>query len=386
MADDLLNLTIETWRTGTYGPGYDPAVFAQQLSQLGGGDAPAGAIGGAAGSEALPVTDSVTIEATRAPQTPSKAFVPPVLPLPVAAPLVTTAAAPAAGGVLAGLAAAAGTLIGLFMPKPTAPRELDEPRGKPRVIPQPQQPVQFGPEPQFEVEITSPPRRPTAPPRTLTPAPPDWWTPLRFEEDPLAFSYPFPGPGWYTVTTDLPGSNDDRTGDAGSNPLPIGDPALQPLPQRRARPGPSYAPAPYLPGAPQPYEFGDFPIGLPSPEPLARPRVAPRPAPAPDLSPFPFGDVEPTTTTVPRTAPRTPTASPLPFDPTAPFLPDPINNPQLVPQLAVPLIPATPDTCTCSKPRKKPKKRKPRTECRRGTYVQTARGISYTPKEIVPCR
>lgn len=44
------------------------------------------------------------------------------------------------------------------------------------------------------------------------------------------------------------------------------------------------------------------------------------------------------------------------------------------------------DNCDCEgKKKKRKKERKLRTECRSGTYKQTARGVKYSPQRIVPC-
>jgi len=43
------------------------------------------------------------------------------------------------------------------------------------------------------------------------------------------------------------------------------------------------------------------------------------------------------------------------------------------------------DKCKCPKKKKPSKQRQPRTECRSGTYKQTARGVTYRPNKIVPC-
>jgi len=44
------------------------------------------------------------------------------------------------------------------------------------------------------------------------------------------------------------------------------------------------------------------------------------------------------------------------------------------------------DSCQCESKKKKPKKKsKPREVCYRGTYTQRARGITYNPREEVPC-
>jgi hypothetical protein len=51
--------------------------------------------------------------------------------------------------------------------------------------------------------------------------------------------------------------------------------------------------------------------------------------------------------------------------------------------------PSSSSPCQCSgssKPQRKKRKRKQRDECRRGTYVETARGLIKSPKEKIQCR
>lgn len=83
-----------------------------------------------------------------------------------------------------------------------------------------------------------------------------------------------------------------------------------------------------------------------------------------------------------------PPPSPAPIAPTAPGLPS-LNPfvgviqspaPFAVPQEAL-------DKCRCDKrkPKKERKPREPRTKCMAGTYRQTIKGVSYSPKEEIPC-
>lgn len=99
-----------------------------------------------------------------------------------------------------------------------------------------------------------------------------------------------------------------------------------------ANPFPSTSPSPFI---------GDFPL----PEPGARPRPNPSPSPSPGPQPL----VPPLTLTQPVA---------LPF--------------------------AASNRCDC-KQQKKRKPRNPRTVCYRGTYVETASGLSKTRKEEVSC-
>lgn len=66
---------------------------------------------------------------------------------------------------------------------------------------------------------------------------------------------------------------------------------------------------------------------------------------------------------------------------------DPLNDPFLLDfAQPAPQPEPEPDRCNCKKEKKKEKKkRKPRDQCWKGTYVQHARGISYSRKEQVPC-
>lgn len=98
----------------------------------------------------------------------------------------------------------------------------------------------------------------------------------------------------------------------------------------------------------------------------------------------------------PGTTPRVPTipdvVAPLPSLPLPPRVsPAPVNPPTfgftpigapstlLQPQLQ-------PARCVCPKPVKTARKRSPRVECWRGTYVETASGLIKSRKEKVPCQ
>lgn len=168
---------------------------------------------------------------------------------------------------------------------------------------------------------------------------------------------------------------------------PFADPELDPFaPSRRPEPGTRGTPAPDVFAEPLPDVFG-YPIGDPFPAPDFRPAPAPDPA-NPD-----------------RNVPRVD----APLDPVTltPALPDPFFNPgdlipdnlvpritpdTFMPTLADPDLPTPPqktDRCNCPKPKKPKKKKKkesqPRSVCYRGTYTQRERGITFTPKEQVPC-
>lgn len=64
-------------------------------------------------------------------------------------------------------------------------------------------------------------------------------------------------------------------------------------------------------------------------------------------------------------------------DPTPDILTDPEGNVD---------TPTSDDQCQCDKkPKKKKKPKQERTICKKGTYVQTKRGITYHPRETVAC-
>jgi len=44
------------------------------------------------------------------------------------------------------------------------------------------------------------------------------------------------------------------------------------------------------------------------------------------------------------------------------------------------------EACTKRRDKKPKKKPQPRTVCKKGTYIQRAKGIVYSPKEEVPCQ
>lgn len=185
------------------------------------------------------------------------------------------------------------------------------------------------------------PRSPGAPGRSV-------------EDTPRRSPSPSPTPG----PSDLP---------SGLDRIAVPDLGTVPKPGPVAEPGRRGAPAPVA--APFDVDFR-FTVGRPAPRPGLRPLndplelpwsvAAPLPAPSPRPSPEPLPIAPPGAGPVPD-----------PFAPGAPVL-------TAAPQ-------PNPDRCNCPKP--KPRKpRKPRSECKRGTYKQTARGIIYNPKETVPCQ
>lgn len=105
----------------------------------------------------------------------------------------------------------------------------------------------------------------------------------------------------------------------------------------------------------------NVPVALPSP--LTNPQL------------FPFTD--------PLTfPPNTPRGPGIVVNPNTPFIPG-----QVIPLPGLGPIPVEElhkDECNCPKPKKK-KKREDRSVCKRGTYVQTKRGVVYTPKSEGPC-
>lgn len=127
------------------------------------------------------------------------------------------------------------------------------------------------------------------------------------------------------------------------------------------------------------------PVGSPIGDPFA----PPVPTPGPTPSAVPYDEPIPLIPGIPT----------LPFVPTTPALPSPLTPgmPAIDPGPALfadPLgfgNPQTPrDNCPpCAdgtQPKKKRKKRQPRTECWRGTYRETAKGLIKNRGDRVPCR
>lgn len=157
-----------------------------------------------------------------------------------------------------------------------------------------------------------------------------------------------------------------------------------------------------------PTEIGpEGPTPLPlAPRPRTRPRVRPLPLAPPTAVPGPVGDplpsvvVDPIFQPVPTTSPSNPVRVPIgdavsaPFPlPLSGFLPTPSLRPGRKPKPgprpdtapAPPPIGADPCNCAAQK-KKKPKERKNRDVCYRGTYVEKSRGLIKHRKEEVPCR
>lgn len=315
------------------------------------------------------------------------------------APVVT----PVAGSVLSGLLVPIleffAPIIPIVAPMPTA----DEPNVDDEVM----------------IEAFRPP--PSKPPsQDVTPAPflpPNWGDIARGPFDELPWSVPqFPMPGnpfggevgnpWKPadspvrrtpatrvdprIPTALPGDFDDtvivRPGRPTSSPA--------------NRPAPVFSP--YALPAPGAYPFGDpdlfpldaEPVGTPTARPTARPEPFANPFATPLRQPWatplevpletPWGEPTLSPETPTRTPSTTPTApptrSPLPtsFD-----LPSTFANPMAEPQPG----PKASDPCNCvaQKP-KKPKPRKPRTVCWKGSYTETSRSLFKNRREKIPCR
>lgn len=157
-------------------------------------------------------------------------------------------------------------------------------------------------------------------------------------------------------------------------PSALPQPGLRPVPTPNlARPVPFASPATVpKPGIDFSFDIVRAPRYVPHPPPKRAPRDRTRPAPGPSSPP----EINPLSP-----APRFPGAGPI----TPPGLnPQPLPGVLTLPQLGpVPLEEL--DRCKC--PKKKPrKKRQPRTECRKGTYVETRSGLQKSPKEIVECQ
>jgi hypothetical protein len=120
--------------------------------------------------------------------------------------------------------------------------------------------------------------------------------------------------------------------------------------------------------------------------PATRPRPRPNPTPGVRPQPQPNPGVNPYAPTIPNPAPfPAPRATPAPASPVPrPGVgPTPTLNPSPGPQ---PTSQAQQCKCSNQKSKQKRKKRKDRTTCYRGTYVETARGLSKSPKEKITCQ
>lgn len=106
-------------------------------------------------------------------------------------------------------------------------------------------------------------------------------------------------------------------------------------------------------------------------------------------------------TAAPRPAPSTPavpgrpaipglppSVAPLPPPGLQPGQPIPgVPGPGVTPQIGSFLrVPTSTSRCVCPKEKPERKKRTPRIECRRGTYIETSSGLIKTPREKIPCR
>ena len=218
----------------------------------------------------------------------------------------------------------------------------------PPLVPIPLTPVEMPPgEKFFDV----------SPPQVTSPSVPFeiFLTPIPSVEVPYEFPGEFPLPD----SLDLgPGPAPTPTSTPRVDPVPI-DPLLDPFFE------PRIAPQPVPTGAPAPDVFGN-PFADPIGDPIG--------------TPFPTPDVP----AGPRERPGTPTvpdsfASPLPDVVDSPFA-DP-----LLTEFGPNPVPPERDTCQCDKKKPKKKKSAPRAVCYRGTYKQNTRGITFTPKEEVPC-
>jgi len=171
---------------------------------------------------------------------------------------------------------------------------------------------------------------------------------------------------------------------------PIAEVLVRGTPYSAPRPGPVGAPnfvfdpvgafeSPFVVGA------NPYPKPISDPTPRTRPRPTPTPnpiaLPQPTLQPFPFPLAEPAPRLQPRPGiprPRLPIEAPI----GAPRLTLP--NPSPVPSIG-PVPQEALDKCNCPKPKKR-KPKQPRTECKTGTYTQTAKTILYKPRRKIACR
>jgi hypothetical protein len=375
----MLNLLIEQYRQGPYGPGLDPSVFAnfQRTS-----DAPV--------PESLPSSYS-----SQPDPEPEQAF---VAPAPVYVPPAPPVEALPVTGELLIAAGRAITPIVMLVTPGTIGRS-DAVPGQPM--------FDFSAYETETVKIES--KRPPAKPPTRRPLafddilPPNWndlleWPNVRDIYAPTGVPIPQPdrraaprGPTrrYRPAPADRVGGVASPVGDAVPIPTltvtgrrrtvaPISDfpfdllsPALPDLePTPFGLPAPSSAPEPRsAPDAlafpfPSLNPFAD-PLGFPAPDAMPGDQVVPfaPPAPAPGL---------------PNAGPSLPNLDPLPF---TPFVPEPTPQSQPRPDAA--------GNCNCVqvKPKKKKKKdSKDREVCKGGGYVQRGKGITYTPKFTVDCK
>lgn len=194
-------------------------------------------------------------------------------------------------------------------------------------------------------------------PPQATPRPPPVEVPIGFPGADV-----FPGFDFNPVGSPAPGRQPQPDGAPGSDPaVPLADPFTTPW----------LAPDVRTPGVAAPDLYSP-PLGVPTVDPV---RID-FPSPFPDVPP---GEL------APDVGVPTPRPSPAQPDLTDWLIPGP--NLDDLPQFNQPPIngpPSEADSCNCPKPKKR-KPRPPRNECWKGTYVQRARGISYTKREMVPC-
>lgn len=328
--------------------------------------------------------------------------IPPVVVTPKAAPLAEVIVE-AARALTTPLGLAWTGLTALLFPQPMGPRRYDE------------APYDFG-DTGEEVVIDAPPPKPPKkrPPLAFDPImPPNWWDLSNPGLDDGITRIPFPT----AIPRDRPSS---RPGDApasADDPAPLEEVIVEgKRPRTGARPGgiaPVLAPFPGVFDLADPAGRFDFepmvppvaPYRLRDLVPRRKPRTAPRtdfrvgfgrPVTSPSTFPYdltadsPFDPLAPPTEPV-RSFPGQPgtTVRTRPLPPDVPTHLDPLPrdelavDPETDPRLYQP--PARADTCACEKPRPR-KKRTPRTDCYRGTYVETSRGLSKTRKEKISCR
>lgn len=389
MADSLETLLIEGWRLSPYGPGLDPAVF-NTFSAVNPPD-----------TSAPDLTEAFLAPPGGVPEvlTPRAPPAPPAPPRPAPLPEVVVGAA----RTLAPAVPILGALGGLLMPSPIS-AEPDA-RDLAPVFPAPLE----------TVTVTG--RRPPAPPPLLaSPAAPaedrtpNWLQPLTWREY-VRFGMEAAGRAARRVfRRDLQGEladalRPDRLTDR--RPADARGPAAPAL-DRRGVPAPvldtvtvtSRRPAPVSPfGTSAPGVLPDAlleldldPFRLPDALASPSPRAAPRTAPAPVVRDAPLVGTPtdivtwltpftgtPTPSTPPRATPSPPKLTPDPVDIFDPILTlTPFENPP-----GAPPVDKT-NTCNCPPPKKR-KPRQPRTVCRSGTYTQTRKGISYSPKRTFQC-
>lgn len=180
------------------------------------------------------------------------------------------------------------------------------------------------------------------------------------------------------------------------HPYPIPAPFPQPTPVEQPRRGPQTRPTP-----------GPRPFPPPRPAPAPRPTGRPGPLPTPRRSPFRLPKALPYLLpfAYPLLFPTGPQVFPFQL---APPIPQPTPQPKPPrpgpgpgPPFPGPLTPIQPlpvpftsplgfrnpaDKCVCTETKPERKPRKPRTECREGTYRETARGTFKNPRRKIPCR